>query len=173
MNEKRLQALSFFIHQGWTPQQSAGIVANLEAESGLRADAVGDGGQAYGIAQWHPPRQANFSAVIGKDIRDSSFEDQLAFVHAELRNTEKAAGDALGSCTSAGEAGACVSTMYERPADREGEAAKRARLAEIIFQEYGSSPANAPEPPTGVPTEVPATPASPASPVFPQPGGPM
>lgn len=144
MTDKRWQALSFFISQGWTPQQSAGLVANLEAESALRPDAVGDGGQAYGIAQWHPPRQANFSAVIGKDIRGSSFEEQLHFVHAELQQTERAAGDTLRSCNTAAEAGACVSKLYERPADREGEAAKRARLAESIYREYAPEQPAAP-----------------------------
>src|SRR5260363_90445 len=46
--------------QGWTHKQAAGIVANLKIESGLNPKAVGDGGKAYGIAQWHPPRQAEF-----------------------------------------------------------------------------------------------------------------
>ena len=90
----RQQAVEFFIYQGWTLPQAAGIVANLEAESRLRPDAVGDGGQAYGIAQWHPPRQAGFEALLGKPIKGSSFEDQLYWVHAELVSTEKRAGNA-------------------------------------------------------------------------------
>ncbi len=129
-------ALAYFVTQGWTPAQAAGIVANLQAESGLRPDAAGDGGQAYGIAQWHHDRQVNFAAVIGKDIHGSSVEDQLAFVHAELNGAEKAAGHALRDCTNAADAGACVSKMYERPADREGEAAKRASLAQHIYAQY-------------------------------------
>lgn len=137
---KRQQAVAFFVSKGWTLAQAAGIVANLEAESGLRPDAVGDGGRAYGIGQWHPPRQANFAAVMGKDIRGSSFEDQLAFVHAELQGTEKAAGTALAKCSTAAEAGACVSRFYERPADREGEATKRAALATRIFAESNTVP---------------------------------
>ncbi len=129
----RQQAYEFFVHQGWTPQQSAGIVANLEAESGLRPDAVGDGGQAYGIAQWHPDRQANFAGLMGKAIQGSALEDQLYFVHAELQGSEKRAGQALAACTTAAEAGACVSKLYERPADREGEAVKRGIRAEQIL----------------------------------------
>lgn len=132
----RQRAVAFFVGKNWTLEQSAGIVANLEAESGLRPDAVGDGGQAYGIAQWHPPRQAGFEALLGKPIRGSSFEDQLYWVHAELQGTERAAGTALAACTTAAEAGACVSRRYERPADREGEAEKRAALAERILQSY-------------------------------------
>ena len=137
MSARQQQALEFFIRQGWTAAQASGIVANLEAESGLRPDAVGDGGQAYGIAQWHPDRQEHFREIIGKDIHESTLEDQLIFVHAEMQRWEKPAADALRECTTAAEAGACVSMRYERPADTEGDAAKRAVLAETILQTYG------------------------------------
>ena len=120
---------------GWTPAQSAGIAANLQAESGFRPNAVGDGGLAYGIAQWHPDRQAYFEKVMGKPIAGSTLEEQMAFVHTELTSTERVAGYALKGCDTAAEAGACVSKMYERPADREGEAAKRAALAAKIAGE--------------------------------------
>lgn len=126
-------ALRFFVAKGWTPAQAAGIVANLQAESGLRPDAVGDGGQAYGVAQWHPDRQQHFANIIGKDIRGSTLDEQLSFVHAELNMWEKVAGDALRSCETAEQAGMCVSKLYERPADREGEATKRAALAAKLF----------------------------------------
>ena len=84
-------ALQYFVSKGWTTEQAAGIVGNLQAESGrdLQIDAVGDGGKAYGIAQWHPDRQAMFSRVFGKDIRQSTLGEQLAFVQWELENTEK------------------------------------------------------------------------------------
>lgn len=142
-------AFDYFVAMGWTPAQSAGIVANLVAESGLNEAAVGDGGAAYGIAQWHPDRQENFRAIIGRDIRGSTIADQLAFVHAELNGTEKAAGDALRACTEAGVAGACVSVRYERPADRYGEAAKRSKLAEaILATAQNGAGATIPSPPT-------------------------
>lgn len=147
MLPSQLTALSYFIRMGWTPEQAAGVVANLVAESSLNPAAVGDGGQAYGIAQWHPDRQANFAAVIGRDIKGSSLEEQLAFVHAELNRFEKSAGDALRLCATASEAGACISTKYERPADRDGEAAKRAALAESIFAQYGTVIGAQPEAP--------------------------
>lgn len=133
MTGKRQQAVAFFVSKGWTLAQSAGIVANLEAESGLRPDAIGDGGQAYGIAQWHPPRQANFATWFGKDIKGSSFEEQIEFVHLELTRTEMGAGAKLRACSIAADAGAVVSMYYERPADRDGEARKRAALATRIF----------------------------------------
>lgn len=134
------RAVAYFVSVGWTPAQAAGIAANLQAESNFRPDAVGDGGRAYGIAQWHPPRQGDFARAMGKDIRGSSLDEQLAFVHWELTNTEKRAGEALRACITANEAGACVSRMYERPADANGEAVKRAALAAKIAADYAPPP---------------------------------
>jgi hypothetical protein len=110
------EAQAFFESKGWTKEQAAGIVGNLVVESGLRTDAVGDGGQAYGIAQWHPDRQQNFRNYSGKDIRQSTFQEQLEFVNWELNNTEKAAGNRLRGAASAEDAAAIVDEYYERSA---------------------------------------------------------
>ena len=110
------EAQAFFESKGWTKEQAAGIVGNLVVESGLRTDAVGDGGQAYGIAQWHPDRQQNFKNYAGKDIRQSTFQEQLEFVNWELNNTEKAAGNRLRGAVSAEDAAAIVDEHYERSA---------------------------------------------------------
>jgi hypothetical protein len=87
--------------------------------------------------------------VIGKDIHGSSLEEQMAFVNAELNGSEKVAGDALRGCITARDAGAYVSTLYERPADKEGEAARRGALAESILAQSGApeSPVSAPAAP--------------------------
>ena len=125
---------NFFEGLGWTKEQASGIAANLSAESSFDPSAVGDGGNAYGVAQWHPDRQDAFRRWAGKDIRQSTLEDQLRFVHYEMtQGAEKRAGDLLRAATSANAAGAAVSKHYERPADREGEAAKRGALAERIL----------------------------------------
>ena len=108
------EAQAFFEGKGWTKEQSAGIVGNLFVESGLRTDAVGDGGKAYGIAQWHPDRQATFERVYGKPIKQSSFQEQLENVNWELNNSEKAAGNALRGATTAQDAAAIVDKKYER-----------------------------------------------------------
>jgi hypothetical protein len=115
---------------GWTQEQAIGIAANLKHESNFDPTAVGDSGKAYGIAQWHPDRQAKFKELYGKDIRGSTMQEQVAFVNWELRNTEKGAGDRLANARGAGEAASIVSQYYERPADRMGEAARRAATAQ-------------------------------------------
>ena len=131
------QAMDYFVGQGWSPDQAAGIVANLQRESGLRIGAVGDGGQAYGLAQWHPDRQANFARFAGHSIRESTFAEQLAFVHHEMtQGAEVSAGNRLRGADDAGTAGSIVSRYYERPADRDGEAAHRAATARQILNGY-------------------------------------
>lgn len=129
-----LSAAAEFERMGWTKAQAAGLAANLQAESGMRPDAVGDNGRAYGIGQWHPDRQAAFKKQYGKDIQGSTLQEQLAFVNFELRQgQERAAGDKLAAATTARQAGEAVSKYYERPADREGEAAKRGASAERLM----------------------------------------
>jgi len=126
----RMGPQAFFESKGWTAAQAAGIVANLQSESGINASAVGDSGKAYGIAQWHPDRQAAFARWAGHDIKGSTAEEQMAFVHYELtEGNEKGAGAALRSATTAQQAGELVSSRYERPANGEAEARKRGLLA--------------------------------------------
>ena len=117
-SENAAKALEFFKQKGWTTEQAAGIVGNLQAESSreLNPSAVGDGGKAYGIAQWRPDRQALFEQNLGngKSIRQASFEEQLAFIQWELENSEKRAGELLRNTRSAAEAAAIFDQYYER-----------------------------------------------------------
>jgi len=112
-------AMSYFMSVGWTKAQAAGIVGNLQAESQLATNPQppGDGGQAYGIAQWHPDRQAVFKNVFGKDIHQSTFKEQMQFVHWELTQgspLEQSAGRSLAACKDAATAAKVVDSQYER-----------------------------------------------------------
>jgi len=120
-------AMDFFIEKGWSPEQAAGIVANLQAESYDRIDpaATGDKGRAYGIAQWRGPRQTQFEKILGKPLKGSSLEDQLSFVNWELHNTESSAGDRLRQVKTAADAAAVIDQFYERSSG----AARQQRIA--------------------------------------------
>jgi LysM repeat protein len=109
-------ALDYFVQQGWSPEQAAGLVANLQAESGknLNPSAYNPGEQAYGIAQWRGPRQQKFAKEIGKSLQGSSLEDQLKFVQWELTHTESRAAQALKGAKTAKDAAAIVDHYYER-----------------------------------------------------------
>jgi hypothetical protein len=138
-NEKSLKLLAGL---GWSPEQAAGIVANLRAESQLNPDAYGDYNQktntydAYGIGQWHKDRQAAFARHYGHDIHGTSREEQLDFVNYELRHGEDAgareAGRRIKSTDKARDAAQYFTRLYERPGDIEGESRRRGDLASNI-----------------------------------------
>lgn len=131
------EAQSFFESKGWTKEQAAGIVGNLYVESGLKTDAVGDGGQAYGIAQWHPDRQSRFQQVYGKSIRESNFKEQLEFVNWELNNSEKKAGQLLKGAATAEDAAAIVDQYYERSSGA-ARAQRMTNAGSIIKGDYAN-----------------------------------
>lgn len=141
------KSMDYFQGMGWSRAHAAGITANLGLESNFDPKAIGDSGRAYGIAQWHAPRQQQFAKWAGKSIKDSSLEEQMGFVHYELtEGEEKKAGDLLRATSTARDAGDIVSRKYERPADSNGDAAKRAAVAEYLD--------------LGNPTSMPAAPRS-------------
>jgi hypothetical protein len=132
-SQKIDQAIGFFQSQGWSRAQAIGIVANLDAESGMSEgiSQIG-GGPGYGLAQWEGPRQAGFKAWSGHDVHGSSFGEQLRYIQYELTHTESGAGNALKGASDPGEAASIVCRLYERPADSAGEAVRRAQRANDI-----------------------------------------
>lgn len=144
-------AIKFLQSKGWTQSQAAGIVANFQAESGinLNTKAVGDGGRAYGIAQWHPDRQANFQNEYGIPITDATLAQQLEFVHFELtEGSEKSAGNRIRATSTPADAAIATDQYYERS---DGSArAKRVTYANVLSGTANGSP------PAQVPTEPPA-----------------
>jgi len=121
-SEKAKAAVKFFISKGWTPAQAAGIVGNLQAESGQNLDTNAQGdkdrktGQftSYGIAQWRGTRQLDFKKKFGHDLTKSSFQEQLEFVQWELDYTETKAAAYIRSAKTAKEAAAAFDQHYER-----------------------------------------------------------
>lgn len=166
-------AVKFFESKGWTREQANGIVANLKAESGLKTDAVGDGGKAYGIAQWHPDRQEKFKEHFGYDIRRAGLNAQLEFVHYELMNNEAAAGKKLKAAKTTSAATEVMQVHYERPdpKNRATDTIKRqtiahqieARQAPTKAQDAKPAPSKESVPPAPViDVHVQAAPAQPA-----------
>jgi hypothetical protein len=146
--------MKYFMDNNYSTEQASGIAANLTAESGLRVDAVGDNGQAYGLAQWHPERQQDFKDFFGKDIRGSSEKEQLDFILYELQNKEKAAGKALLKTKNAASAASVFRNMYERPADNKEDEARRILYA---YQAQNSISTGANAKAASLPSDVPST----------------
>lgn len=150
MENKERQAYNFFISKGWTPAQSAGIVANLKAESGFQTTAHGDVGYkpkttsgvqtvgSHGIAQWNGDRLLKLKNMYGNNW--TNFYNQLEFVDWELNNTHKTAGNNLRKAKTAEQAADIVVRQYEIPKDKDG--ASRTRQAyskDIYYKNIGSS----------------------------------
>jgi hypothetical protein len=135
LGNRTQQAMDYFERQGWSHEAAAGIVANLIKESGLREGAIGDGGSARGLMQWHGDRFADVAGGIGMDPT-SSFEAGLAGVQYELTRGHDAGMLATGQYMrgrhSAAENGAYFSMHGERPGDKWGAAADRAGLSDGI-----------------------------------------
>jgi len=107
-------AMDFFISKGWTKEQAAGLVGNLQQESGanINPNAKNSIGM-YGIAQWDRNRRAKFQEIYKKPIYGSSLQDQLNFIDWELHNTHKKASQKLKQSTTAQQASAAVVKWYE------------------------------------------------------------
>ena len=137
LNGRVDQAVAFFESKGWSREQAVGIAANLVGESNVTHDIrqIG-GGPGYGLAQWEGPRQADFARWAGHDIRSSTFVEQLNFIQHELTTTESGAARRLEGATTAAEAARIVTYYYERPADKAGDAAERAIIANGIMDRY-------------------------------------
>lgn len=127
------QAVGFYMSQGWTEGQAAGIVANLVAESGLDPLAVNPSSGMVGIGQWDKKRRAELAKFAGvKDWKQTTYQQQLAFVQHELAGSEKGAAAELRTQDNAFGAGGSVSLNYESPGNATWEATMRGGMASSL-----------------------------------------
>jgi hypothetical protein len=145
------KALSFFNRQGFTPEQAAGIVGNLQAESGMDINpaAIGDGGKAWGIAQWHPDRRGIWEKANKAQWQPNgtapNFDAQLAFIIYELQRTEARALRRLRATKTVEDAAAVFDQFYERSSGTARQ--KRIKLAQALLNAGSTQTADA----SGVP----------------------
>lgn len=117
MTPQMQYAYKYALDQGFAPHQAAAWAARLAVESGtqLNPTARGDGGLAYGIAQWHPDRWGSVSKWMeSQGLDPNSRESQMKAALWEKTTTEKAAGEALRSAQDLPQAMAAM-MRYERP----------------------------------------------------------
>jgi len=111
--------MSYFMSQGWTKEQAAGLVANIKNESSFNPNAENQG--HYGLAQWDLNRQANFLRWAGHDIHGSSAAEQLEFMNYELtKGSEQKAGALLRAANNSVTASNVIFSQYERAGDFSG-----------------------------------------------------
>jgi hypothetical protein len=163
-------AFNYFVSQGLSPVQAAGIVGNLQGESGqgLNTKTINpgdgrDGTDSVGIAQWNSGRaQALKDYAASKGVPYTDLNTQLEFLHQELKGPEKAAYDKLLAAQTPEEATRAM-LAFERPKDWNvpGSHPQRAQYAARALAAYGG----------GQPQPAPATLAAPASGLLASSGG--
>ena len=151
---------------GFTPAGAAGLMGNLQAESGLNPQnlqnscekklgysdetytaAVDDGtytrfstdGAGYGLAQWtYPSRKANLH-LFAKNAGKSigNLDMQVGYLLQELQTLFKPLWDKLRTTDSVREASDCVLLQFERPANQSAEnCARRAALGQEFYGKF-------------------------------------
>lgn len=126
----------FWTSNGFTPEQSCGLLAQADAESSLNPSAVGDHGQAFGLFQLHPGRCDLIKQGTGFDI--SKLPDVVTQLHGilfELHHTEHHALAKIQETTTAYDAGYAACKFYERPG-APGQAEKRGANAQKWFSHF-------------------------------------
>ena len=131
-------AYQYFINKGFTPEQAAGIVGNLQAESGANLDSLynpaGGGTGARGIAQWRGARTQAFVERYGTTPDLATLDQQLDFVMYEFNTTESKAYNAVKSSSTAADAASAFDSLFERSGG--GTIQKRVNNASSLLAEF-------------------------------------
>jgi len=135
-------AYQFFLSKGLSAAQAAGIVGNLEQESGVNPESVQPNGPGRGIAQWSQGGRWNPSLMTGNNAQD--LNNQLNFIWQELQSNSSYGLGALQKQTTPTGAAQVFGTDYERY----GVAGARTQDAQDVYNaalsgNWGSSPINA------------------------------
>jgi hypothetical protein len=138
-------AYSYFVGQGLTPVQAAGIVGNLEQESGVSPTiAQYGGGPGRGIAQWSTGGRWDTDAddnvawyAQQQGQSEYSLTLQLAFIWYELQTFSNYGLSSLRASTSVSSATIAFQNDFEGC----GTCAQSTRIAyaQAVLSAYGSS----------------------------------
>jgi hypothetical protein len=124
VTDRERTAHDYFRSQGWSEEQTAGILTYLKEESGFRPrtyNPAGGGDGARGMGQWRGPRIRKFVSMYGHKQDDPTipedqlFREQLAFMQWELNNTHAGAGQSLRNARTATQAGNVVLDEFGIP----------------------------------------------------------
>ena len=137
-NEEK--AFNYFISQGYTKEQAAGIVGNLMQENRALNPTVANSIGHKGIAQWDPkdryPKMVAFAKSKGLD--PNTLEAQLQFVEQELKTGSGGLSKGrLQGTKSVEEAAVLVRKQYLRPGEAEAMDSNRIRFGQQVLSKYG------------------------------------
>ncbi|KAB8122223.1 hypothetical protein D3W54_16060 (plasmid) [Komagataeibacter medellinensis] len=142
-SDERQQRAAFLVSaamkDGYSRNGAMGIMGNIAQESGFDAGANGDGGNAFGIGQWHRDRVQQILKGTGIDVRKAAYEDQVKAYLWDMRQGDKGAQKARNVLLtnpnmSVYNAAQTVSSLDERPADRYGQEASARTQQAMKYQ---------------------------------------
>lgn len=134
---------NFLVSKGFTPIQTAGVMGNLQAESGMNPDIneqnplVAGSRGGYGLAQWTGGRRValeNYASEKGVPV--STLELQLDFMWHELNGPEITAYNDLRLQTTVDGATLSFLRKYERAGIPHTE--RRIQFSRDFLAQYGS-----------------------------------
>lgn len=146
------ESYDFWRSKGLTHEQAAGLVGMEQGESQFNPRAVGDGGRAHGAFQHHPDRRAKILRGTGIDISSATHQQQLEATYWEMtQGQEKAFWGRIKQAKTPGEAAALGVHLFERPADKVGEARLRGQYANRWAEQFKDGPKASPPAPPAAP----------------------
>ena len=126
------------LSSGFNKNAVAGIMANIDNESGFSLNALSDGGTSNGLFQWHKGRLTNLKNYCGAEYL-TSIKCQLDFFFYEITETPNAQNGIynylMGNHT-AYNMGYEFCMRFERPSGGATSANKRGNLAANVYSKY-------------------------------------
>ena len=128
---------NYFKKKGLSDAQVAGIMGNMQLESGFDPEAVNSSSGAYGIAQWLGSRKTALESFAKeKGTKSSDLQTQLDYYWHELETSESATYTALKQSKTAEEAATVIQDKFERCGDGTSQ---RQQFTKDIYSKYHKS----------------------------------
>lgn len=128
------------VKRGMDPHIADGFVMNFKDESAFNASAVGDNGNAFGLAQWNGPRmRALYAYADEKGVSAADPDLQMDFLMHELGGSHSTEWGKIQGAKTAGEAGVLIVNHFEKPAEKH-RAARAAAYSGATPSYVGGAP---------------------------------
>jgi hypothetical protein len=133
-DSKQNYILKYLMERGqYTREQASGIIGNLYQES--RLDHTSDNGLGYhGIAQWGGSRLKDFKEKYGKEVLQSSLQEQLDFLIHELKGKYKKVDQKIKASANVKDSSLIFRKEYEKPGEHEAMQGKRDAYAQSVYE---------------------------------------
>jgi peptidoglycan hydrolase-like protein with peptidoglycan-binding domain len=111
-----LEIMDFLIDKGLSVAGAAGIVGNMQVESGFNTSVLGDNGTSIGLCQWHNERKDKlFTWTKENNLEPLSVEGQLEYLWMELETSFRSLISKFETISDPQDAAHAFARQFERP----------------------------------------------------------